>query len=103
MQRSISEEPSDSLVAHGLTQVGDALLDGPKPNLRVRLRCFYTGSVHGVVGQQQMGQADQMQVIDDCSFMQHLIFAQPQALLQVLEQTSMSSRCSRQAIALKTF
>src|SRR5262245_66233516 len=56
---------------------------GSSPFLRVGL---FTASLKAVVGQQLMGQATQVQVGDDASFAQHLVSAQPQRALQILEQ-----------------
>lgn len=62
MQASFPKQFSDSLVSMGPAQGFDALFNGREPNLLVRLDGLCTGAIHCVVGQHQMGQADQMQV-----------------------------------------
>ena len=94
MQTSFAEQFPDSFVAVSLAQGFDALFNRWKPNLLVRRDCFCTGAIHGVVGQHQMGQADQMQVIDDRSFMQHLVFAKPRLCSKSLNITSILQRRS---------
>jgi hypothetical protein len=79
-------DAADLFFGSPLAQAREALAHGRQLDLLVGLPCFCTDVLYGVVGQQQMGQATDVQVIDDLVGLQHLIIAQAQVLGQFLEQ-----------------
>ena len=81
-----SQESSDPVPGDLGAQCGQALVHGRQFDLLVRLDCFFAGPLEAPVGQQQMGQAAQVQVSQDRVPVQHLVIAQPQVLVQLFEQ-----------------
>src|SRR6266508_322098 len=77
---------SDLIPGDLSAQCGQALIHGGQFNLLVCCGGLCTECTEASVGQQQMGQAAQMQVSQDSIPVQHLVIAQPQVLVQLFEQ-----------------
>src|SRR3954471_14688876 len=79
-------ESSDLVLGDPVAEVGEALAHARQGDRLVGLECFGTESGDGLVGQQEVGQAADVEVVDDSVLGQHLVVAQPEVLVQLLEQ-----------------
>src|SRR5574341_2526903 len=72
--------------SNGGSQGFESLVQGGQDDLCVRLPSLCTDGVHAVVGQHDVNQAAQVQVMHNAPVREHVLIAQSQVAFQFLEQ-----------------